>query len=321
NVTSTGSVPSYQSTDEGLKPIPAPTSDPGSPDGHHEIPEPNLTGPCRNCNPAQQTAATGWNDLPNTSSHIVAEPQESPAQPKGPPSQVTITVGTSNSNSNSNSNSSPDDTHFIIGDSMTVQPSQTVTIENTPVVIQTTAGRTEVVVGGTKTIPFDRPAQALITNPPLVPLPVTVGSQTFTPIIDTNKKSDDQTPTGYILQGQTLVPGGPPITVQGTVYSLLPTPTAIVVNGQTTTITPDYGAVISTTTIPLLTLFQSTYTANAAGNYVIAPGTTLRPGGEAITVSGTVISLKPGNTEVVVQGSTSRMFPATTVVTVTRSGG
>ncbi|CAI6339562.1 unnamed protein product [Periconia digitata] len=364
----TGPVPSMPtSSDQALKPIPAPSSDPGSPDGHHEIPEPGLVGPCRNCNPDMQLPATGFNDgpssnLPTSSPHVIAEPQQSPAQPKSPQGQVTITVGPSNvvirpsptgqGNGNSgesggdgsggggggggtggggvtggepgresDDSSSGEDIDFVIGDSATVRPGQTITIENTPIVIQTTAGRTEVILGGTQTIPFERPAQALITNPPSAPLPVAIDSQTLTPIFDSNKKPSEQTPTAYVIQGQTLVPGGKAITIQGTVFSLPTTPTAIVVNGQTTTITPAYGAVISTTTIPLLTLFQSTFTANAAGNYVIAPGTTLRPGGEAITVSGTVISLKPGNTEVVVQGSTSQMVPATTVVTVTRSGG
>jgi hypothetical protein len=70
----------------------------------------------------------------------------------------------------------------------------------------------------------------------------------------------------------------------------------------------------------VLTLDGQTYTANPAGYYIIAPGTTLIPGGPAITVSGSVISLEAEGTAVVIQGSTSAMAPVTTVVTLTKSG-
>lgn len=128
----------------------------------------------------------------------------------------------------------------------------------------------------------------------------------------------------YLVLGKTLSPGGPAITVDGTTISLAPSATALVVNGQTTTITqPYYDAVYTSTLLPLLTLFDNNqvFTADRAGRYVLAPGTTLAPGGSAVTVSGTTISLDATGTAVVVQGSTRSLAPQTTVVTITRGGG
>ena len=160
-----------------------------------------------------------------------------------------------------------------------------------------------------------------MTGPPLVLLPVTIGSQTLTPIMNTDTESSRQTPALYVVAGHTLIPGGAPLTISGTTFSLPAAPTAVVVNGETSTVAPEYGAIQTRTTVPYLTLFHTTYTANAAGNYVLGPGATLRPGGEQITVSGTVLSLGPENTEVVIEGSTSFVAPMTTVVTLTRSAG
>ncbi|KAF1963057.1 hypothetical protein CC80DRAFT_542207 [Byssothecium circinans] len=316
-------LPSMTSTGEGLKPIPAPSTNPGDPDGHHEIPEPNFTAtaPCRGCSPAVAIPATGWGDsLPPSESVPGAEPQETPNQAP----QATITIGPSTiviKPEPTKKDGTPSGGGFLIGDSTTVQPGQTITIDKTPLVIQITASRTEVILGGTQTIALPAGPPADITRAPLVLLPVTIGSQTFTPIMNPDTKLSPQTPALYIVSGHTLIPGGAPLTISGTTFSLPVAPTAVVINGKTSTIAPEYGAIQTKTTVPYLTLWHTTFMANAAGNYVLSPGVTLRPGGEQITVSGTVLSLKPGNTEVVVQGSTSFMLPVSTVVTLTRSAG
>jgi hypothetical protein len=205
----------------------------------------------------------------------------------------------------------------LVLDRTTLTAGQTVVIDNTPVVIQTSGGSTEVIIG-TATVPitlFPDAVSAIshITQPPFL-APVVLGSQTVT----ANSLSQ------YLISGQTLSPGGPAITVDGTTISLTPSATALVVNGQTTTITqPYYDAVYTSTLIPLLTLFDNNqvFTADRAGKYVLAPGTTLAPGGPAVTVSGTTVSLDPTGTAVVVQGSTRSLAPQTTVVTITRGGG
>ena len=315
------------STDEGLRPIPAPTTAPGDPNGHHEISEPNFTAtaPCHGCSPVIEISATGFFDWASTPIADHAGTSLTSAMPL--PSIATITAG----QSEVVISKEPTGGGFVIGgsttvssgqtlvvDRTTVTAGQTVIIDNTPVVIQTSGGSTEVIIG-TATVPVtlypDAASSAVsqITQPPLL-APVVLGSQTIT----ANSLSQ------YLVSGQTLSPGGPAITVDGTTISLAPSATALVVNGQTTTITqPYYDAVYTSTFLPLLTLFDNNqvFTADRAGKYILAPGTTLAPGSPAVTVSGTTVSLDPMGTAVVVQGSTRSLAPQTTVVTITRGGG
>jgi hypothetical protein len=301
-------MPSIISTEEGLKPIPAPTTIvPGNPDGHHEISEPNfsITAPCKGCSPVVEISATGWDD---TWQSTPVPEQQGPETPKPP--KATITAGPSQIIVSPN----PSGGGFVVDKTSTVMPGQTFTQDGTPIVIQTSSGRTEVVVGGTNTIPItaNNPQYQdnQITNRPL-PGPVTIAGQTITPNMNSQ----------YVIASQTLVPGGPAITVDGSTISLLPSATAIVVNGVTSMLAQYFGAIYTTTALGLLTLNGEVYTANRAGRYILGPGTTLAAGGDAVTISGTVISLTPEGTAVVIQGSTSALLPATTVVTLTKSGG
>ncbi|KAF1851726.1 uncharacterized protein K460DRAFT_324885 [Cucurbitaria berberidis CBS 394.84] len=294
--------PVMHSTDEGLKPIPPAATQVGDPNGHHEITEPNFTATkiCRGCQPVVEITATGWLDSP-------AEEQQGTTEG---PAKATIPVR----NSNVVVGQAPTGGNFVIGDSTTLTPGQTITVDDTPVAIQTSEGRTEVVVG-TTTIPM-RPevANPQITNAP-VPLPpvLTIGTATITPNAQTN----------YIVSEQTLAPGGSAITVSGTTISLTPSATALVINGKTSTLTPPLGVVYTTEMPAALTFHSHVYTANRAGYIVIGHGTTLIPGGNPITVDGTTLSLEHAGTAVVVQGTTSVLQPVTTVVTLTRrpSGG
>lgn len=120
--------------------------------------------------------------------------------------------------------------------------------------------------------------------PLATPAPViTIASQPATMNADAN----------YVIGTQTLKPGGPPITVAGTVYSL-----------------PPSGPVLQPgpSTIPLtapghpITLGKQTITPNAEGDYII-DSQTLRPAGAQITVSGTTYSLSPSGTALVADGS------------------
>jgi len=105
----------------------------------------------------------------------------------------------------------------------------------------------------------------------VVVLPViTIGSST----IFANSASD------FMINDQTLVPGASAITISGTVISLAPSATAIVIDGIT--------APVSRATVT---------------EYLIG-GQTLVPGASAITVSGKIISLDSLATAVVVDGST-----------------
>lgn len=121
-------------------------------------------------------------------------------------------------------------------------------------------------------------------------LPIAVGSQQ----ISRNAASQ------YLVAGQTITPGAPPINVQGTEVSLAPSASAIVIAGST--------IAISSTSVPGFTVGAETVTANSASQY-IAGGHTLVPGGLALTVSGTRISLAPSGTQVVVGSSTIGLAP------------
>jgi len=97
----------------------------------------------------------------------------------------------------------------------------------------------------------------------------------------------------FVVDGQTLTPGGV-IIVNGTTVSLESGATAVVIDGQTSTLVGAAAAGI--TDAPALTIGSETFTAmNAGGTYVI-DGKTLTPGNiETVTVDGKVyiVSLSP----------------------------
>lgn len=99
------------------------------------------------------------------------------------------------------------------------------------------------------------------------------------------------------------MPGGS-VVVGGTTYALAPSATALIVDG-TVSVIP------SPANLPALVLNGQTYAATVSGTvtgFVIAPGTTLLPGGPAITISGTTVSLPASGTPapfVLVNGATS----------------
>ena len=107
----------------------------------------------------------------------------------------------------------------------------------------------------------------------------------------------------YIIGIQTLIPGGPAVTVSRTPISLASSASAIVTGGSTEVIFSP-----SVTAAPVLTINNQPVTANSASEYIIE-GQTLTPGGSAITVSGSRISLAPSASDVVVGSSTEALGP------------
>jgi hypothetical protein len=318
-VTSQGNAtgtPPMQSTDQGLRPIPPAATQIGDPNGHHEITEPNFsaTRPCRGCSPVIEISATGWLDTPAGEQHgSTLGPAPVEATTEAEPPRATIPAGSSNIVIDQD----PSGENFVIGGSTTLTPGQTVTVDDTPIVVQTSEGRTEVVVG-TTVIPLTvGPYQSQITDAPIslapsaLPPLLTIGDQAITP----NAQSQ------YVVSGQTLAPGGAPLTISGTTLSLAPSATALIVDGKTSTLTPILGAIYTTVAPAALTFNNHVYTTNRAGYIVMGPGTTLVPGGSPVTVDGTTLSLVHSGTAVVVQGTTKTLQPVTTVVTLTRGPG
>lgn len=297
------------STVQGLRPIPPAVTEIGDPNGHHEIPEPNFssTRPCRGCSPVFEIPATGWLDTPVGEQHG-STIQEATAQASTEkPPQATISIGASDVVIGQD----PSGGGFLVGGSLTLTPGQAITVGDIPIAIETSDGKTKVVVG-TAVISL-QPTQPALTEAPVslppIPLPptLTIGTRTIAP----NAQAQ------YVIAGQTLSPGGEPLTISGTTLKLAPSATALIVNGETSSITPRFGDVY-TTVAAALTFKDHVYTPNRAGYIIMGPGTTLVPGGTPITVDGTTLSLEHSGTAVVVQGATKTLQPVTTIVTLTR---
>ncbi|KAG9687881.1 AAA-domain-containing protein, partial [Aureobasidium melanogenum] len=121
---------------------------------------------------------------------------------------------------------------------------------------------------------------------------LTIGSQTFTAIA--------ASATPLVIASQTLVPGGPAITVSGTTYSLPSSVTdGIVVNGQTKSLAQASGIAILSANSQ-----QISFTPMKSG--IVVASQTLYPGGHVI-VNGETLSLASSGSLVVVKsgGSTT----------------
>jgi hypothetical protein len=105
----------------------------------------------------------------------------------------------------------------------------------------------------------------------------------------------------FVVDGKTAVPGGAPITVDGTVISVPASANGIVVNGRTVP------GEFSDSTV--FNINGMAITALPGVGFPIA-GQTLQAGGPAITVDGTRLSLAPGGTALVIGSSTSAITAA-----------
>ena len=105
--------------------------------------------------------------------------------------------------------------------------------------------------------------------------PFTVGNEVVTP----NSASQ------YIFHDHTLVPGGPAMTIAGSLVSLAPYATQVAIGSDTITL---QGAQAKTP--PTLTIEGQIVTANSASQYVFG-GQTLTPGGTGKIISGIMISI------------------------------
>lgn len=155
---------------------------------------------------------------------------------------------------------------YIIGAQTLIPGGPAAIIAGTAVALDISGN--SLIIDGTSTRNINPTASALI-----------IGSETLS-----------RNPTGaYVLDGKTLVPGAAAITVDGTVVSLDPAGTAVVVDG---TQTIDLGSFIDQGPPVAITLGAHPVTANPDGRFVIG-SQTLRPGGSAVTVDGTVYELPP----------------------------
>jgi hypothetical protein len=185
--------------------------------------------------------------------------------------------------------------------SQTLQPGGPAVIVGGVTPVSLVPSATAIVVGGTRTVELPR-----VSENPLPPPFLTIGSSTLTPNAATQF---------YIAPGQTLTPGGT-ATVDGTLVSLAPSASFVVVGGSTqllpaaapglTVSTQPAQIVVGSATITALPAQNNNNQNNAppVPTFVVG-GQTLAPGGQAITFDGTTLSLVPGGTSIVVNGVTS----------------
>ncbi|MCJ1465894.1 hypothetical protein MMC07_004513 [Pseudocyphellaria aurata] len=160
-----------------------------------------------------------------------------------------------------------------------------------------TPGGSAIVISGTRIslAPF---ASALVVDGKTVPLKASQITDAALPLITiSNAVITPNAASQYVIAGQTLVPGGPAITVSGTPISLAPSASYIVIGGITTALTN------SATPLPPLTIDGTKILPNSASEYIIG-SQTLIPGGSAITISGTRISLAPFASALIVDSKT-----------------
>ena len=111
----------------------------------------------------------------------------------------------------------------------------------------------------------------------------------------------------YIIGGQTLMPGGPALTISGTVLSLAESGTVLILGSSTVSISP----IPSPPIAPIISIDGSVVTADPESAFVIGTQT-LAPGGPAITVSGEILSLASSAADLIIISS-----PTSTAVSST----
>ncbi|KAI9781793.1 MAG: hypothetical protein M1816_002183 [Peltula sp. TS41687] len=274
-----------QSVDIGATPPPENLASSGSP-----------TSGASNESPAESAAVAS--PMPAAPTSLSPESAETPPSNQEPtdgiatPAPPTLIIGSNAFTANSA-------TQFEIAPGITVAPGGPAqTFSGTTVSVAPSASFVAV---NDVTSALAPPPPAVVTSSPSPVYPVlTIGSNSYT----ANSATEYE-----IAPGITVAPGGPAQTVSGTAISLAPSASYIAVNDVTSALsavsTPE-----PTTVPPVLTIGGSTYTANSATQYEIAPGVTVAPGGPAGTISGTTISLAPSASYVAINDVTSTLEPA-----------
>ncbi|KAL9623752.1 MAG: hypothetical protein Q9160_001983 [Pyrenula sp. 1 TL-2023] len=218
---------------------------------------------------------------------------------------------------------------YVIGSQTLSQGGPPIYVSNTKYSLFTDGSA---LIIGASTVPLQR--RTIGKQGPIV----TVAGQTVAPNAEGR----------YVVGSQTLAPGGTPVTISGTLYSLSPSGTALqvgssiiplaaptpvitvgsrpitanvdgayVIDGQTLRAALQIGSSIIplAPSAPAITVGGHPIAANSNGAYVI-DGQTLRPGGSSIIVSGTVYSLYPSGTALRVGSSTIPLTAAKPVITL-----
>lgn len=109
--------------------------------------------------------------------------------------------------------------------------------------------------------------------------------------IDTSSEGED----GYVLPSQSLLPGGPAVTIQGTTYSALPGSSGIIVeaNGATTTLDAAEATRVAAEATRVPSVDTISAVQSVSNGYILGESVTVTVGGAPTTISGTVYSALP----------------------------
>ena len=238
--------------------------------------------------PSFPEAAPSPSSMP--ASHVGSAAGGSPAEAgRQPPFEglhPVLTFGGSTYTADESSN-------IVLSGQTLVAGSPAATIANTPISIA--PGGLAAVVGTSTQLLASLPSPAVLT----------FGGSAYTADASSN----------IILAGSTLKPGGTPVIASGITVSLVPGGAAALVGTHTQVLgglTPAQGSSNTAQKVPnpvpaapVLTFEGSTYTADAASQFVVA-GQTVVPGG-VIDISGTPISIAPDATVAVIGSSTQSL--------------
>jgi hypothetical protein len=125
---------------------------------------------------------------------------------------------------------------------------------------------------------------------------IRIGGNIFTPIAGPG--------SGFVIGDKTLLPGGHALLVSGTVVSLAPYASFVVINGVTSTLA-NIAAAAQITAAPTLTIGTSVFRPlPGTGTSYLFGSQILTPGG-VVTSAGSTISLALGATALIINGQTS----------------
>jgi hypothetical protein len=190
-------------------------------------------------------------------------------------------------------------TQFFIGPGQTLIPGGTAIVDGIKVSLDTSAAF--VVIGGSTQI---LPVSSLTSGETIEKQPeLVLGGSTFTAILAGHSPSG---PT-FVISGQTLAPGGAPITVSDTVLSLAPSGSFLAIDDSTTTIATPAAVVAVQTDPPTLTVGNGVFKPLPGTGTSYQIGTALLTPGSDIVVAGTTISLALGATALIINGMTTSL--------------
>ncbi|MCJ1396545.1 hypothetical protein MMC18_009436 [Xylographa bjoerkii] len=257
-------------------PVPSPTPSkspvPDSPSADPPMnadPSANVNPPLENPSSSPSPQQTPSDSSP-TNPATAQEPTSTPA-PQPPPAGPPIIIF------HGNPITADSTSAYTIGTQTLVPGGLAITVSST--VLSLAPSATAIAIGGA-TIPLQFPSSS-------APFVITIENTAYT----ANSAS------AFTLGTQTLIPGGPAITEAGTMLSLAPSATAIVIGDIAIPLQP------SPPPAPQITIGNSIYTANSASAFVIGTQTLL-PSGPALTISGTTYSLFPSATALLFDSST-----------------